>query len=667
MHKAVGALPDLLPRVQALLLDLLSLALARRPFSPATPPATVAALQAALAAGELQGPALTRLALSTLGSFSWTPHRLLDFVRDHVAPYLDDHDSATRRAAAVAAVHVLEQHAQHARRPGGRLPAAEQRAVDKVGGWVLGAAVGLLLRSGAAGVQACECEDPGAPASPAAAQAPACTLLHPTPLLPQTVQRLLACAVADPSVTVRRTVLEALARTSALEGHLAQAECLRCLFVALNDESPAVRSLTIQLAGGISGANPAHVLPALRRHLMQLLSDMDHSPDSRQREGEGLRGWVGWVGAMVMVGWDAVGALQAGAQLARPDTHAPTHPSTSTPIHPTRERAPAGGADPGGAPPGPALHRPRAARARLQAARRVQQQRRGRRAGYGAGQPQIQLAGWVGGAAGVVGLGFGVVSRPGPSAARRHVPPPPTLTPPCHHPCPTGEDGFEVAVLVTMGELAVVAGTALRTDVPEILPLVIDAIQDGGSQAKRLVAVSTLGQVRQAGRLVVEEVVWLGFGRRAPAGRANSCAGGAFTLPSTLYTPTPLHPQVVGSTGCVVAPYLDYPQLLGVLLRLLSEGAPAARREVMRVLGTIGALDPHTHKLNLAQLQGEGRLEREGVRPQFPNKNPPEGGGLAGGGEQALDLLPSAGLVTSSEDYYPTVGACCCWGWPAAG
>ena len=71
-------------------------------------------------------------------------------------------------------------------------------------------------------------------------------------------------------------------------------------------------------------------------------------------------------------------------------------------------------------------------------------------------------------------------------------------------------------------------------------------------------------------------------------------------------------------------PYLEYPQLLGVLLRMLSEGAVTVRREVMKVLGIIGALDPHTHKLNLAQLQGEGRLEREGVRPQFPNKNPTE-------------------------------------------
>ena len=36
----------------------------------------------------------------------------------------------------------------------------------------------------------------------------------------------------------------------------------------------------------------------------------------------------------------------------------------------------------------------------------------------------------------------------------------------------------------------------------------------------------------------------------------------------------------------------------------------------MQALGIIGALDPHTHKMNQADLQGEGKLEREGVRPQ---------------------------------------------------
>ena len=47
---------------------------------------------------------------------------------------------------------------------------------------------------------------------------------------------------------------------------------------------------------------------------------------------------------------------------------------------------------------------------------------------------------------------------------------------------------------------------------------------------------------------------------------------------------------MVGSTGCVVSPYLEYPQLLGVLLRMLSEGTPVVRREVMKVRGAALAL-----------------------------------------------------------------------------
>lgn len=68
----------------------------------------------------------------------------------------------------------------------------------------------------------------------------------------------------------------------------------------------------------------------------------------------------------------------------------------------------------------------------------------------------------------------------------------------------------------------------------------------------------------------------------------------------------------------------------------------------------MGALDPHIHKLNLAELQGEGKLEAEGVRPQTREQDAINAANLPVG-DQGLDLLPSAGLVTSSEDYYPTV------------
>ena len=49
-------------------------------------------------------------------------------------------------------------------------------------------------------------------------------------------------------------------------------------------------------------------------------------------------------------------------------------------------------------------------------------------------------------------------------------------------------------VLETLGQLAKVAGLSLRPHVNEILPLIIDALQDTSS-SKRIVAITTLGQV----------------------------------------------------------------------------------------------------------------------------------------------------------------------------
>ncbi len=58
--------------------------------------------------------------------------------------------------------------------------------------------------------------------------------------------------------------------------------------------------------------------------------------------------------------------------------------------------------------------------------------------------------------------------------------------------------------------------------------------------------------------------------------------------------------QVCESTGVVVAPYTDFPQLLSVLLRMLGEGGDmAVKRDLLRLLGILGALDPHQHKARL--------------------------------------------------------------------
>jgi len=65
--------------------------------------------------------------------------------------------------------------------------------------------------------------------------------------------------------------------------------------VALNDEGVAVRATAVRLVGRLAGWNPAYVAPALRRHLLQLLTDMEHSPDSR------------WVGGFWTLGLSSIG------------------------------------------------------------------------------------------------------------------------------------------------------------------------------------------------------------------------------------------------------------------------------------------------------------------------------------------------------------------------
>lgn len=65
----------------------------------------------------------------------------------------------------------------------------------------------------------------------------------------------------------------------------------------------------------------------------------------------------------------------------------------------------------------------------------------------------------------------------------------------------------------------------------------------------------------------------------------------------------------------------------------------------VQVLGIIGALDPHTHKLNQASLSGEGKLEKEGVRPLRHG-----GGGAGGAGGGAGGGGVGGGVAGDSND-----------------
>ncbi|GMM52375.1 phosphatidylinositol kinase-related protein kinase [Starmerella bacillaris] len=99
----------------------------------------------------------------------------------------------------------------------------------------------------------------------------------------QTVlHELLALAAADPHQDIRLDILKAL--DSRLDAHLSQPESVRVLLICTNDESFAVRLVSIGILGRLCQVNPAYVAPPLRRSMIELLTDLEYSTNSRGRE-----------------------------------------------------------------------------------------------------------------------------------------------------------------------------------------------------------------------------------------------------------------------------------------------------------------------------------------------------------------------------------------------
>eukprot|EP01114_Cavostelium_apophysatum_P008932 TRINITY_DN21_c0_g2_i1.p1 TRINITY_DN21_c0_g2~~TRINITY_DN21_c0_g2_i1.p1 ORF type:complete len:2332 (-),score=773.36 TRINITY_DN21_c0_g2_i1:268-7263(-) len=148
-------------------------------------------------------------------------------------------------------------------------------------------------------------------------------------------------------------------------------------------------------------------------------------------------------------------------------------------------------------------------------------------------------------------------------------------------------------VLATVGELSVVSGESMMQHMPALMPLIIDTLQDQSSHSKREVAIRTLGLLAE-------------------------------------------------STGYVIEPFIKYPRLLDTILNEIQiETSPAIRKEVIKVFGILGALDPYKHKLN--QLLLEGRQDEEmGTGKTQKTSDTKE-----------VDVL--ANLSPSNEDYYPAI------------
>lgn len=111
--------------------------------------------------------------------------------------------------------------------------------------------------------------------------------------------------------------------------------------------------------------------------------------------------------------------------------------------------------------------------------------------------------------------------------------------------------GVSSKVLEALGELSRVGGSDLLPHLSSLIPLIIDALQDNISPTKREAALKALG-------------------------------------------------KMCGSTGWVVEPYLKYPNLLNILINIIKlEQVVHVRREAVKVMGILGALDPYKHKVKM--------------------------------------------------------------------
>lgn len=130
---------------------------------------------------------------------------------------------------------------------------------------------------------------------------------------------------------------------------------------------------------------------------------------------------------------------------------------------------------------------------------------------------------------------------------------------------PTQSQAVKTAVMSAVGELAIVSGLEMRPYFYELFPIMLEAIQDTNLYQKREIALWTMG-------------------------------------------------KLIENCGYVIEPHSKFPNLMEVLFSIMksesTKSSQLIRRETIRVLGLLGAVDPYWHKINLGivDLSGESLI-----------------------------------------------------------
>jgi FKBP12-rapamycin complex-associated protein len=197
------------------LLNLLSIILFQRNYiHPGTPGRQYSFPSNSLV--EVRDDQLVFLALNTLGNFDFRGHALHEIVRECALLYLDDDSPGIRSVAAITTSKLLTQD-----------PSCYQ------------------------------------------------TNAHSLRIVSEILDRLLSMAIADPDASIRITVLNHL--NNHFDNHLAQANHVKTLFMALNDEIFEIREAAMKIISRLAKLNPAYVMPSLRKLLVKLLAELEYS------------------------------------------------------------------------------------------------------------------------------------------------------------------------------------------------------------------------------------------------------------------------------------------------------------------------------------------------------------------------------------------------------
>ncbi|KAF2871907.1 armadillo-type protein [Massariosphaeria phaeospora] len=405
--------PPCRPIIQEKLLDLLSQILAGRHFLPLGNPYQ-SSQPAQIWTRDHKDPHIIgqkeseiALALHTLGSFDFTGHVLNEFVRDVAIRYVEADSPEIRKRAALTCCQLFVKD-----------PIVHQ------------------------------------------------TSTHATKVVGDIIEKLLTVGVGDVDPEIRWEVLMAL--DSRFDRHLGNADNVRTLFLALNDEVFVIREAAMSIIGRLTTVNPAYVFPSLRKVLLQLLTEVNYSnsPRSKEESAKLISNLVGSADALIKPLVDPIVAvLLPKAKDANPEVASTT--------------------------------------------------------------------------------------------------------------------------LKAIGDLATVGGESMMQYVPELMPIILDFMQDLSSDSKRFAALKALG-------------------------------------------------QLATHSGYVMEPYRDYPELMNILMNIVkTEPEGELRRETVKLMGTLGALDPD---------------EYQKIMEQSPDKH------LIMESQAVTDVsLIMQGITPSNEDYYPTI------------